>query len=1423
MINEIQTAQNKLNLRQQLAASQAETLAKEQKMNASEMSQAILEAVDLVTEHKLERLEFDKTLVCTIEDDTNKKKGEYIVTDGSTSFTAYTDVTIYIKGMRVYVTIPNGNFDNKKLITGKYIDSENTEYYTYKPPFEDYLDMSGNLIKDNIEKGLIANHPNNKEIILWQIDNFTQGKGYTLLGIKADFRSWLSSYKVKEGQYGLRLDIESRETSTSQGEDKLKHYSCELTNNDMYGNPYNFETFYSQEKTFDISKISEIVSMKLVFFQKPGTFKNKEGEIPYSFNGGDLPVNLFVRNPYISLGYAEQDFVEDTVLLMSLDSKTYDATSTKSQNTKTINARWIHFIKNEDGTTKDIVSIDYEDEIPPNTEIHWYRYYLAEGLDDELAGVFWDEIESNKNKLSYTFYPDINAEFERIKVIIENPSRKYIKLQKQLELNKINMDDELDVGEKLEKQQAIESDYSYDSKVNYYESNIIVFENEKPVANPATVDLVNGLQISVDPAEKGGLDGRYCIYGIDYKLLNSAEKERLRPLEATYSSLVTGEPTLDKASKITWKIPLQHTMIYPPTIGKEFLFEIKNMNGTVVKDEATIEFLFNNNVRAEATEKQIKGEDPYPEAATHILITRDGTEDYTKAAEDTASQQIEVKQYFRIKDIYQPGNSNNTIECIVVKNEIEYLAKSDLIFGPQGSNGTNYTLTLEFDNNQSCLYAKDSKGVGVTAHLMDYENKPIEDVTCSFSWYSGDGDKMDDLGTNSMKTIIRLKSNYRNQTNLDYYILQGVINYGKTTKVNDDGEEIEIPGVDLTAYLPIPIKYDNEYTLIEAPTSIIYDNNGTNPVYYKGGLKIYKDDQSMPIQDESAFWQVITSDEDGQEAGYYPFIRIDAAGYFEVVATNSYYSNLSKEVALQYIKRDGETLKIIWTQPLLIAQNRWPSAMLNKWDGTLQIDEKNGTILSQMVGAGYKDKQNRFNGVLMGKAEIALSKTPSGGFQNQKAQTGVYGFHEGAPSFGLLEDGTAFLGKAGKGQILIDGNKSTLQSSAYLNGTGDGEELGPKKQGICIDLDDAFIDLQGAGASNKAVVHLDTRGGDEPYFHIKSESGHDLIKIANNAYFLQTDNFDVTSKNETNPEGVKIDLKNHDIKAYKFDLYAFDGTAEQKYIRLNSEASSTGHPLNINGKFKVGWDGTLNINNKIYLNSDGSFETPNTEITTEGKLITTSAEIGGWKINKHGLYNGNVDAEGNMTSGSYMRSKGQKDSFQFWTADNVSYPGNVTGVILKAGNKFGVTNSGDLYADGATFYDANIRKATINSGTIKNVDIQTGMKFQGNKISTDEWTFVSDVQINGDIGYFDYIHKISGTTTTVDKGGGDLVGSVDVVKTVKGDKHRRNIIKSLTISIKKSKVHFLGYGSTSSKWETSGGDKLDIGGYKELTNDTIPS
>jgi hypothetical protein len=98
--------------------------------------------------------------------------------------------------------------------------------------------------------------------------------------------------------------------------------------------------------------------------------------------------------------------------------------------------------------------------------------------------------------------------------------------------------------------------------------------------------------------------------------------------------------------------------------------------------------------------------------------------------------------------------------------------------------------------------------------------------------------------------------------------------------------------------------------------------------------------------------------------------------------------------------------------------------MLNAWDGSLQIDEENGTIMSSMVGAGRKTTNNTFEGVLMGDI---------GGQVNSDNATGIglYGYHDGAQSFHFGIDGKAFLGKSGRGRILLDGNSGTISSASY--------------------------------------------------------------------------------------------------------------------------------------------------------------------------------------------------------------------------------------------------------------------------------------------------------------------------------------------------------------------------------------------------------
>ena len=222
--------------------------------NFNDMLVELFGAMDRITSSHVDRLKFDKTITAEIVSAANKEKGEYVVSDGSSTFKAFSENTSYNPGTWVYVQIPNGDFNNQKIITGKYINN-NTEYYTYTPDLDSYVDITKNLIDgDRTSTGLVANG-SKTQVVIWEDANFSHGMKYDKLGLKGEFRTWLSSAKTTDGNYGLRLDVISEDMNTSQVDPSYKLYTFQLDSDSFYGDVYNFETYYQQEIVFDISHI----------------------------------------------------------------------------------------------------------------------------------------------------------------------------------------------------------------------------------------------------------------------------------------------------------------------------------------------------------------------------------------------------------------------------------------------------------------------------------------------------------------------------------------------------------------------------------------------------------------------------------------------------------------------------------------------------------------------------------------------------------------------------------------------------------------------------------------------------------------------------------------------------------------------------------------------------------------------------------------------------------------------------------------------------------------------------------------------------------------------------------------------------------------------------------------------------------------
>lgn len=112
--------------------------------------------------------------------------------------------------------------------------------------------------------------------------------------------------------------------------------------------------------------------------------------------------------------------------------------------------------------------------------------------------------------------------------------------------------------------------------------------------------------------------------------------------------------------------------------------------------------------------------------------------------------------------------------------------------------------------------------------------------------------------------------------------------------------------------------------------------------------------------------------------------------------------------------------------PIHLYLNRFVFSHLNDWDGnSVQINDQGGYILSPQMGAGFKDSNNAFTGLLMGEV-----KDPNKGVSN----TGLLAYDKGQRTIFLnSENGSAIFGKAGASQITIDPsiNQALLYSGNF--------------------------------------------------------------------------------------------------------------------------------------------------------------------------------------------------------------------------------------------------------------------------------------------------------------------------------------------------------------------------------------------------------
>lgn len=1148
----------------------------------------LCQAIDTIVTERLLGLEYDQTILCTVVDDTERDKGKYIVSNGSVKFDVVSEITTYRNNNNVYVLIPKGDWNETKTITGKKDNKNQKESYVYRNPFDYLVNITQNIIKENISQGLVANNEDTQFITIWSQD--VEGEkfsGYTRLGLQAQFRSWLNPFyvtiddeqgnkisessRITSGSYGLRLKITAQGDKTAEETLGEKDYYLYLDSSNMNGNPYEFSTYFQQEQVFDISNFEHITGLELQFYQEAGSFQDIDGNLinDKDFLGNLINPNLFVKDPCIAFGYDTRDFENDEIILYSLNNSTFTSSVEDDINQKKVELRWIHDFGNNILRT-----VKAEDKENLNYEIRWYKYRLGAQSADKYSGVYWEYINADEdNEFSCTFIPNTSLSEESIKAII-----------------------------------------FYNDKI--VRSNIVKFTNEKEVINQATIDAMTAVGINCED----GTYGNYRLYSLGNSLLNYTEGLKARSFKVMF-----GGSELTEAERIEWIIPKENTMI---VLDSEYLVE---NNGEYEIDE------FNY----------------------HII---------RNIPKDTQIENEDIQRY-RINGYYSQSNNNNIVTCKVLKKGVEYIGTKELTFGSAGTSGTDVTFILDFENGVTALTQNDTEVKIVVAKLYDQENQEVDLSSYNINWK---------FKTGSGINLISTADSYRVELQLNNVDMKNNYNILQATLTN-------FGDFDLVAYLPIPVRISLDYKYMAGPTTIVYNSQGYLDSLIQNPYVLYEGTELNPIYQT---WALSTTENEK----YCPGIRkSDTDGYYRLVPTQIYVQNTNEKVCL-YCTHNGST---VWSQPLLIIQNKYPSKLINEWNGELEIDNNNNAIKAARIVAGCKESDNTFSGVMLGDWSGQDAEA------NITNNTGIYGFNKGSASFGFRDNGTAFIGKAGTGRIEFDGEKSIIQSATYNDG-----------KGMSINL------LKGTINAHEFELNVGgTRKNDNTIF-ISTNSNNYPLQIGSRFYVK----WDGTIKAENGEFSGTITADSGQIGAWSIE---------------NRESWTSGGALHAGSTYLYP-DGSIEAGGNFSVSKTGVLTARDADIS--GTITADEGEIGGWIIGSSSLYSSQaiLETTGNMslktldiyetitvnnsgaTKGTRLGSFGYLEGNDgVKDTDCVGFKSNGTNasVVLESGKNTRISASSGIY---------------LESGGQTVVDCQTfGFNTENIYLSSDSSTIETSIGVYG--------------------------------------------------------------------------------------------
>ena len=994
----------------------------------SDIKQELFEAISIIVHSENEKLKFTKTIEAIIYDNSEASIGRYRVKYQDSIFYVYSnDVSLkYNINDTVLVLIPEGDFSQQKIIVGKKGSAANEETPASTQDILQKIDLIGpDWSSDNLAGyhdkisdsiGLIAGGT---------VESFIIFNGFE--SQESSQAKLFNNYLQKCHSFLIKADFR-----TDFPSDRIQDY---------YGGNYGVKVYFIQNDeeyvyTLDLSNMT-----------------------------GD-PYNYSVNSPqYIVFKYDNEALQDATLSKIEIFQEGFNVTPQEFEDIFISNLQ-ISFVEEID-TLDSGYSINVltpQGNMISNSDITLIPQLKLNGVAVDYSSAMWfmRDISVNVGSSDYNSYAGLgwkqitgNENINK-NILILNSSNIGSKIYSNTELKVVIIEDKNTFSKIVEVFPLI-SLYNFTMEASF---------NDKVVSLTIEPEdkLESNYSYSWGKVDESGISyslnttGRTHIFNINEVYLNNT----------FYCSIYNGNGELLSTVK---------RVITKETTSEDFSviftgnhFYCYDANGDIDINVANGEHQLGFEIYDPNGEKVeiLSSEWIFPDE--NLSMISPITEDLT----------LSVINY-KIQSKYNVNRLNNTVILKVeTYNNQSFEFRKEIVClktGNSGTNGTKYVAALTFDSNNHS-YVKKGDQVSQTAivNLNVYEDGvPVSSADYSYSWSILGKDKdiklIEFVGSpTATQAILCYNSSQNNITNESALLASSIVEV-----------VIKIGGYKIEALKAIPVVLSGDYdNTIDWIDFVEYNPAGEEPVYNKNA--------SVPKD-----WSInsFNTTETDDNPIYFKSNRIRV---FEspTVYTNKNFSEFNYELDYSLIPVDkynnsGKSGNVIFNKngisllwPVIFWINTYGNESINGWDGvSTVINEKDGYILSPVVGAGEKDDStNLFTGVLMGTVGYYSGNSI-------KKSTGLFGFDEGIQTFNIdSETGNVTLGASNGGQILIDSYDSIIKSGNYDNSKVDTYY---SKAGTEIDLLHGSITSMNFAVDDSGNAHF--RGSGEFSGSITADSG----------------------------------------------------------------------------------------------------------------------------------------------------------------------------------------------------------------------------------------------------------------------------------------------------------------------------------------------